>query len=95
MISTIKLIDRYQISNFLNNMLMGLLEGTSKHLHDLTKRRLKEQFNINLQDDQIKIIIDDLKNPDRHCWSIHIDYADEHYESVIVNMGYYNGADDY
>lgn len=85
---------RYRITTYLNKFMMGFLEGTSDGVRDKTVRDFKRVFNIDLLKEDVKIVSDVLYDPYRPCWSIHVDHAGEHYESVIVNLNYDTGWED-
>lgn len=85
------MLDRYEITRYLNNAMMGFLEGSSDGLRSCVIDNLKRRFNIDVSKDNVKIIIDELQNPNRYCWSIHVEHEGNHYESVIVNLKYDTG----
>lgn len=85
------MIDRYEITRYLNSAMIGFIEGTTNGMCKLVVDNLKRRFDMDVPLSAVKVIIDDLKDPDRHCWSIHVDHDGQHYESVIVNLGYDTG----
>jgi hypothetical protein len=82
---------RYEITTYLNNTMIGFLEGNSDGLIELIVDNFKRRFDMIILRENVKIIIDNLQNPDRYCWSIHVDHVSQHYESVIVNLKYDSG----
>lgn len=85
------LSSRYAITSYLNRAMMGFMEGSSDGLVWMVSENLKRYYNLDVPRDSVKIIIDELENPTRKCWSIHVDHEGQHYESVIVNLKYDTG----
>lgn len=85
------MIDRYEITNYLNKAMMGFMEGSTDGLCGLIVDNLHRRFNMDVPRESVKVIIDRLSEPDRHCWSIHVEHEGQHYESVIVNLKYDTG----
>lgn len=83
-----RMIDKYDVTKYLNGTMMGFLEGNSDGLARAVIDNFKRQFNMIVPSDAVKVIIDRLENPDRMRWSIHVDHEGQHYESVIVNLKY-------
>ena len=71
--------------------MIGFLEGTTDGLARLVVENLKRRFGLVVPFESVKIIIDQLENPERFCWSIHVDHESLHLESVIVNLKYDTG----
>lgn len=86
---------RYRITSYLNAAMMGFLEGDTDSLCQMVSDNIKRLMNVDVPRGSIRIVVDDLQNPIRKCLSIHIDHEGEHYESVIVNLKYDTGCDDY
>jgi hypothetical protein len=84
-------LDRYGVTTLLNNCIMGLIIGSKDGLIDHVIRQFKIVFGVDLPKENVSIVIYILPNPKRKCWSIHIRYDGEDYESVIVNQNYYTG----
>lgn len=82
---------RYEITSYLNRAMMGFLEGCPAGLCKCVVDNLKRMFGLEVPIAAVKIIIDDLNDPIRKCWSIHVDIDGQHYESVIVNLKYDTG----
>ena len=87
--------DKHVIQTMLNNSLMGLIQGSPEHLIKSIIRRFKLINQFVITEDNIKVVIDELENPKRVCWSIHMEYDGVHYESLIRNMSYDTGEEDY
>lgn len=85
------MIDRWEVTDDLNRTMIGFAEGTDDGLVGFVVRHLNEKFGMNLKRDDVKIVVDLLENPDRRCWSIHVDSEGHHYESVMVNLMYDSG----
>jgi hypothetical protein len=85
------MIDRYEISSYLNQAMMGFMEGSTDGLAGMVADNLKRRFGIDVPRSNVRVIIDKLANPDRMCWSIHVEHDGQHYESVIVNLRYDTG----
>jgi hypothetical protein len=84
-------VNRYEVTTYLNHAMMGFMEGSTDGLRDMVVDNLKRRFDMDVPKDDAKVIIDDLENPPRMCWSIHVEHDGQHYESVIVNLKYETG----
>jgi hypothetical protein len=85
------MLDRYEVTSYLNRTMIGFAEGTSSGLCGSVISNMKRLFNVEVSHECVKVIVDYLENPKRDCWSIHVDLNGEHFESVIVNMRYDTG----
>ena len=84
---------RYRISTFLNRYLEGFLEGSSDGIRSSIVRNMKLRFDMDISPESVTVLFENLTNPPRRCWSIHIDHQGNHYESVIANLDYDCGLD--
>ena len=85
---------RSEVTEYLNKVMIGFLEGSDDGLAGRVADNLKRRFNMDVLRSSVKIVIDKLENPERICWSIHVDHDGQHYESVIVNLKYDTGYED-
>lgn len=76
---------------------MGFMEGTREGLRDHVVYKMQHQFGVIVKPEDVKIVVDRLPEPapERLCWSIHMEYDGQHYESVIRNMRYDSGEEDW
>jgi len=80
--------ERHEISHFLNKFVLGLLEGTVDGVRDGVVRNFKMKWDIELDPNKVRVILETISNPERRCLSIHVDHDGQHYESVIRNINY-------
>jgi hypothetical protein len=86
-------MDRYEISKYLDGHVIGFYEGSDSGIRQSVVRSLNKK-GLPITVENVRIVIDELDNPRRHCMSIHVDYNNEHYESIIRNLLYDTGCED-
>jgi hypothetical protein len=86
---------RFEITRTLDGIILGFLEGSKDGLVRFAIRMLKNRNNIVVDAGNVTIVDDYLDNSERRCWAIHVEHEGEHYESIIRNLKYNTGAEDW
>jgi hypothetical protein len=84
-------IDRWGMSSFLNNCMMGFMEGTKSGLTGLVARNLRLYHGVVLSSGEC--YVQEVSTDKVRLWSLQIDHNGEHYESVYTNGKYDSGFD--
>ena len=83
---------RFDVTQYLNNFILGFLEGSDGGIKQSVARRLKWE-GLNVTEDNITVICDELQTPIRRMLSVHVECDGEHYESISKNILYDTGDD--